>query len=202
MKPSEDVRAASPPSSPPPEPSALPAHVSRNLDTLADLHSSDEQRINRHQRAIETLTASLGRPLTLYVILAAVLAWVVGNLLLSAVGWRAPDPPPFGWLQGTVALGSLLTSTIVLITQNRLGRMSERRQRLDLQVNLQAEQRVAKLISLVEELRRDLPNVRDRRDSEAQAMSSTADPRAVAAALETVIEAAEANAASGSTKGR
>lgn len=181
----------------PPDPSALPAHVSRNLDTLADLHSSDEQRINRHQRAIETLTADLGRPLSLYVIVAVVLAWIAANTLLSQLGLRTPDSPPFFWLQGLVTLCSLLATTIVLITQNRLGRISERRQRLDLQVNLQAEQRIAKLISLLEELRRDLPNVRDRRDSEADAMSSTADPRAVASALEIVIEAAEAGVAKG-----
>jgi uncharacterized membrane protein len=187
-------------SAPPPDPSALPAHVSRNLDTLADLHSLDEQQINRHQRAIETLTASLGRPLTLYVIVAVVLAWIGGNALLSELGVRTPDSPPFYWLQGLVTLCSLLTSTIVLITQNRLGRISDRRQRLDLQVNLQAEQRIAKLISLLEELRRDLPNVRNRRDSEADAMSSTADPRAVASALESVIEAAEADVASGGSK--
>ena len=51
-----------------------------------------------------------------------------------------------------------------------------------------AEQKIAKLIALVEELRRDLPNVHDRRDSLAEAMIRPVDPHAVASALETTFE--------------
>ncbi|MGB8299016.1 MAG: hypothetical protein WCG85_26595 [Polyangia bacterium] len=55
----------------------------------------------------------------------------------------------------------------------------EERSHLDLQVNLLAEHKVAKLIALVEELRRDLPMVRDRIDREADAMQEAVDPNAV-----------------------
>jgi uncharacterized membrane protein len=53
-----------------------------------------------------------------------------------------------------------------------------------LQVNLLAEHKVAKLIALVEELRRDLPMVRDRIDREADSMQEAVDPAAMLAALE------------------
>ncbi len=173
-----------------PDPASLPDHVARNLDTLADLHAVEEKRVNRHQRAIETITAALARPSTLYSIVALVIAWVIGNVLVRDVFHARPvDPPPFPGLQGVITLASLVTSTIVLIPQNRLGHIADRRSRFDLQVNLQAEQRTAKLIALVEELRRDLPNVRNRRDAEAEAMSTRADPRAVASALESLIDA-------------
>ncbi len=65
---------------------------------------------------------------------------------------------------------------MVLNTQNRQGRHAEQRSHLDLQVNLLAEQKIAKLIALVEELRRDLPQVRDRVDHVAEAMKESVDP--------------------------
>ncbi|MEO7095962.1 MAG: DUF1003 domain-containing protein, partial [Polyangiales bacterium] len=102
---------------------------------------------------------------------------------------QAPlDPPPFFWLQGCVALGALLTALMVLTTQNRQSRHVEERAHLDLQVNLAAEQKTAKLIALLEELRRDLPNVPNRRDAIADAMTRAVDPHAALKALEDTFE--------------
>jgi uncharacterized membrane protein len=41
------------------------------------------------------------------------------------------------------------------------------------------EQKIAKLISLVEELRTDLPNVKNRADLEAEIMQQAIDPQAI-----------------------
>ena len=48
-----------------------------------------------------------------------------------------------------------------------------------LQLNLLSEQKIAKLISLVEELRTDLPNVKNRADLEAEIMQQAIDPQAI-----------------------
>ncbi len=48
-----------------------------------------------------------------------------------------------------------------------------------LQLNLVTEQKIAKLISLVEELRTDLPNVKNRDDVEAEVMMHAIDPEAI-----------------------
>jgi len=82
-----------------------------------------------------------------------------------------------------VSLAALLTATVVLINQNRLAKLEEQRAHLDLQVNLFTEQKVTKLISLMEELRRDLPGVNDRLDLKASALEQPTDPTAVLAAL-------------------
>lgn len=47
-----------------------------------------------------------------------------------------------------------------------------------------SEQKIAKLISLVEELRSDLPNVNNRYDPETEVMKQAADPRVVLDKLE------------------
>ena len=177
---------------PSPPPAAAPGDlVSQNIDAIAALHAHAERGVSRYQRAIEAATALLGRPLFLYLILAFVTLWVGGNLLAPRLHWPRWDPPPFNWLQGIITLAALLMTTVVLITQNRQGKNEERRAQLDLQVNLLAEQKIAKLIALVEELRRDLPNVQNRHDPEAEAMTASADPHAVLSALEETLEKVE-----------
>jgi uncharacterized membrane protein len=130
------------------------------------------------------LSGFIGQPVFLGIILLFVLAWMFGNLLAHEFGFIEFDPAPFFWLQGLVALSGLLTSTIVLIKQNRLARMDEMRAHLDLKVTLLTEQKAAKMIELLEELRRDLPNVRDREDSHAAALTQAMNPDLVVAALE------------------
>lgn len=168
----------------PAHPPGVPDHVARNVQAVTEMHLQAERTLGAHQRAIESGTARLGRPASVYVILGVVVLWALVNVLAPRFGVRAPDPPPFSWLQGLIGLAALLTATMVLITQNRQAKLIERRMHLDLQVNLLTEQKTAKLIELLEELRRDLPNVRNRHDSEAEIMQHAAEPLEVIAALE------------------
>lgn len=158
--------------------------VETHAKTIADLHHDAIEGLGAHQRGIERLTGWLGRPRTLYVIVASLAAWTVLNSLWS----RAWDPPPFPLLQGIVTTLGLLTATMVLITQNRLARHGERRAQLDLHISLLGEQRAAKLIQLVEELRHDLPSVKNREDPEAEALQSRSDAREVMASLDEQLE--------------
>ncbi len=80
-------------------------------------------------------------------------------------------------------MSALLTTILILITENRQNRHADERAQLDLQVNLLAERKIAKVIALLEELRRDLPSVRDRVDPEADAMEEAMDPLASLSAL-------------------
>ena len=159
--------------------------MNQEVDSVVSIRARAEQRLDRHQRMMEVLTTALGRPRTVYAIVALVVGWVALNAVESSlIGGRSLDPPPFFWLQGLLALSALLMTTLVLITANRQTRNAEERSHLDLQVNLLAEHKVAKLIALVEELRRDLPMVRDRIDHEANAMQEAVDPHAMLEALE------------------
>ena len=169
---------------------SLPDHINQQVDTIAALQARAERNVSIHQRTVETVTAFLGRPLFLNLVLIFVALWILANLFPKRFGLKQFDQPPFYWLQGVVTLGALLLTIVILITQNRQARLAERRAQLDLQVNLLAEQKVAKLIALVEELRRDLPSVVNRIDLEAEAMSESADPHAVLEALEEKIEQA------------
>ncbi len=162
----------------------LSQHVAHTVETVASVHSRVAGQVTRHQRAIDVFTSGLGRPRTLYLVLGIVVGWCTGNALLA----HPIDPPPFFWLQGSMGLSAILMATVILITQNRQTREAEQRAQLDLQVNLLVEKKVAKLIDLIEELRRDLPNVKNRVDEAANAMTETVDAVAVLSALEQTID--------------
>jgi uncharacterized membrane protein len=163
----------------------LPEHVGHNIQTIAALFAGVEQRVGRHQLAIERMTDAFGRPVTTYALAIAMVAWISANALAQRSGFQSIDPPPFVWLQGAACIAALLISVTILTTQNRIARLTQQRAHLDLQVNLIAEEKIAKLIALIEELRRDLPSVTNRRDPLADAMTEAVDVQAIAVELET-----------------
>lgn len=169
-------------------------HIAEHVEAIAALHALAEEDVTHHQRAIERMTHAIGRPSALYAVVMGVVAWAGCNELLVRLG-RAPiDPAPYFWLQGGVGVAALLMTIMIVTTQHRQARLAVRRAHLDLQVNLLAERKIAKLVDLVEELRRDLPNVRDRADPVAQAMTKSIDPHAVQTVLdEKLNEAARAD---------
>ncbi len=116
-------------------------------------------------------------------LLAVVCGWIGLNAVELRLARHAIDPPPFVWLQGLLTLVALLTATVVLIAQRRQTKMSEEREHLNLQINLLAEQKVTKLIHLIEELRRDLPMVKDREDPHAAALEQRTDAAQVVSAM-------------------
>jgi uncharacterized membrane protein len=179
--------------------------ISQNIEAVLAFYTREDQKISRSQRIVERISLFAGRPIFLTLILLFVASWLLANLVLRQLGLHEFDPAPFFWLQGSLGLGALLTATVVLTKQNRLERLAEQRAHLDLNVMLLTEQKTAKLIHLIEELRRDLPNVRDRDDPEAAALQQSMKPDAVLAALDERINPDErlkvAGAAKAATRG-
>jgi len=162
--------------------------IRKKVEAIADLHRAAERQVTGQQRFIEVVTAQLGQPRSVYALLVLVVAWVGVNTLLPRLRW---DPPPFFWLQGLIGLLALTTTIVVLITQIRWLRRTDTHSKLHLHINLAAEEKVAKLVALLEELRRDLPSVRNRHDPVAAAMSQGTDAGEVLEELERSLEKEE-----------
>jgi uncharacterized membrane protein len=158
--------------------------ISQNIEAVLDFYLREEQKISRSQRILERISRFVGRPAFMGFILTFVALWMIANAVLREFGAVPFDQAPFPWLQGIVALGGLLTATVVLGKQNRLAKLAEQQAHLDLKVTLLTEQKAAKIIDLLEELRRDLPNVKNRHDPEALALQSSMNPELVLAALD------------------
>jgi len=183
------ISKAAAPTAPPPAAEETPIdaerdQVSQNIEAVLDFYTREEQKITRSQRILERISHLIGQPVFLGFILLFVALWMLANAVLRQFGMAEFDPAPFFWLQGIVGLGALLTATVVLIKQNRMAKLEEQRAHLDLKVTLLTEQKAAKLIDLLEELRRDLPNVKDRHDPEAAALKKSMNPDLVLAALD------------------
>ncbi|MDB4935743.1 MAG: hypothetical protein JWP87_2715 [Labilithrix sp.] len=171
------------------------AQVAEHAETIAAIRARADNQRSPSQRYVESFTATIGRPATIAILLALIAVWIAWNGYEHASGRKALDEPPFFWLQGVVALYAALISTFVLATQNREKRHGEQRAYLELQVNLLAEQKTAKIIELLEELRRDMPTVRDRVDHQADAMQLPVDTKAVLSVLEETMDSASVDAA-------
>ncbi len=161
----------------------LPAHIESTIEAIARLHAEHHAQASGLQRLSEILTAHAGRPSFMVGVTALLAAWVALNCALIAGGVQPLDAPPFPWMQGAVSLGALYMTIIILTTERNDDRIATHREQLTLELGILSEQKAAKIIALLEELRRDMPVVRDRADAEAAAMSAAADPEMVLGAI-------------------
>ena len=165
-------------------PSANSEQVSENISAVHEFYAREELKRSASQRHAENIGDFVGRPAFLVGILLFVVLWIGSNLALHRWGRPMFDEPPFVGLHGIMGLAALLITVVVLIKQYRVSKLSEQRDHLDLKVTLLIEQKTAKLIDLMEELRRDLPNVKNRHDSGAVVLQQAMSPERVLAALD------------------
>jgi uncharacterized membrane protein len=162
----------------------LPASVSENIGTIAEFYARHQEHASTTQKLVEKVASFLGSPGYVVGNIVLIIGWIAANLFPHELGWQRFDEPPFFWLQGIIGLNAFVISTTVLIRQNRMARLANHHAHLDLQVNLLTEEKSSKIIALLEELRRDLPNVAPKDDREADEMATPADAKAVLTAIE------------------
>jgi uncharacterized membrane protein len=162
------------------------ASLDQNIDSVLEVRKREREQRSSSQRFVERISLIIGRPLYLVALFTLIAGWVAYNL--AAPHWhRTPfDPLPFSILDGIVSLAALISTTVVLIAQNRQTRIEQQHAHIALQVNLITEQKVTKLINLLEELRRDLPMVKDRYDPQAASFAHKTDALQVLTAIEEV----------------
>ncbi len=168
----------------------LSEQVVKNIETIIGFQAKQENKLPLHERLIEKIAAFFSKSEFLYLQLLFFASWGLCSHL-------APQLLPFGFpkfeLQNMgVDTAALLIATGVLVQQTRQNKLAEQRSHLILQINLLTEQKIAKLIELVEKLRTDIPTIRDRYDQEAQIMQQATDPQIVLDILQENLEQAEA----------
>ena len=161
----------------------LPAHIEETVRAIAALQAQHESEATPLERLVETLTAGIGQPAFLLWLAIAAIGWALANAAAARMGYAPVDPPPFSWLQGTASMSALFVTVIILTTQRRADRLASLRSQLTLELAIVGEQKTAKVISLLEESRRDNPMLVNRDDQEASDMSKPANPVIVRDAL-------------------
>jgi uncharacterized membrane protein len=164
----------------------LSEQVVKNIETIIGFQAKQEQKLPLRDRAIEKIASFFGKSEFLYLQLLFLISWAICSHLSPQL---LPSSLPKFDLQGMgIDIASLLIATGVLVQQTRQDKLAEQRSHLTLQINLLTEQKIAKLIELIEELRQDLPNIRDRYDWEAQIMKQATDPQVVLDILQENLE--------------
>ena len=100
-------------------------------------------------------------------------------MLASVFSYTVLDPPPFNALCMAFSLASFYMVILIYATQRRDDELAELREQLTLELALLSEQKMAKVIQLFEEFRRDIPLVPNRTDEQADAMAQSVDPERV-----------------------
>lgn len=169
----------------------LSEQVIKNIETIIGFQAKQEQKLPWRDRIIEKIAAFFGKSEFLYLQLFFFTSWAICSHLAPQL--LPFGLPPFDAKEMGVDIAALLIATGVLVQQNRQDRLAEQRSHLILQINLLTEQKIAKLIELVEELREDLPTIRDRDDLEAKIMQQATDPQIVLNILQENLAQEETN---------
>jgi uncharacterized membrane protein len=161
----------------------FPDHVGKAVRSVTQLHSDHHGRATAPQRAVNRITALMARPWFITVVGLSVAAWIAANLIVSRLGLQPIDPPPFAWLEVAATLFSLFLVVLLLVAQKHEDELNAHRDTLTLELSILSEHKIAKVIQLLEELRRDSPHVQDRDDPQADEMAEPADAGSVLAAV-------------------
>jgi uncharacterized membrane protein len=165
-------------------PREFPDHVDEAVRSIAQLHSEHHSKTTAAQQLINRISGVIARPRFGAFLTAGVTVWISANLAAIALGWYVIDRRSFPWLQGAVNLVSLFIVTLVLAAEKHEDELNARREILTLELAILSERKIAKIIELLEELRRDSPHVADRVDQQAEQMARPADARSVLAAAQ------------------
>jgi uncharacterized membrane protein len=159
-------------------------------ETTARLRTAHRRESGVLQHALDRVTAALGWPGFVVLLSLALVCWVVVNVAAPALGLHAPDPSPFNLLQAITSAGALVVACLILTTQRREEKLADYRNQLILELSISNDQKIAKIIGLIEESRRDNPAITNRVDVQAATMSS---PSNAAEVLEAIRELNEDN---------
>ncbi len=144
---------------------ATSPRVAKNVEEIVRLEGRDRLEMGPSDHFADLITRFSGSMLFVWLHIAWFGAWIVLNL----IGVLTFDDFPFGFLTMVVSLEAIFLSTFVLISQNRQALQSDRRAKIDLQVNLIAEQEITKIMSMVAEVHGHL-GLGETRDPELEHM--------------------------------
>jgi uncharacterized membrane protein len=125
----------------------------QNVRAIVDLERAARANRSESQRLSHAIAAFCGTMRFVWIHVLWFGAWI---LLNTFIGTYHPDPFPFTFLTLLVSLEAIFLSTFILISQNEETRLAERRNALDLQINLLTEQENTKMLRTLDAIAKKL----------------------------------------------
>jgi uncharacterized membrane protein len=175
--------------SPQHRPKYMAGVVERNIRALIDHREEEERAKSTQNRIADAITRFTGSMTFVYVHVIVFGLWIVVNL-----GW-VPGVPQFDEtfvvLAMVASVEAIFLSTFVLISQNRMAALADKRADLDLQVSLLAEHEVTRLLTLVRDIAQKV-GVDTSGDAELHELAKDVQPEKVLEKMEQTERSAEA----------
>jgi uncharacterized membrane protein len=118
----------------------------RNVAIIAEMEKAAASVRTRRDRVADRLAAWVGSWTFLVVQSVILIVWIAFNLAAWIGHW---DPYPFILLNLVLAFQAAYAAPILMMSQNRQAKLSERRNHLDLQINMLAEQETTEILRLL-----------------------------------------------------
>jgi uncharacterized membrane protein len=157
----------------------LPQHVEDAITDISEVHAEYHRHAKPLQKAVGAITGAVGKPISLVIVTACIAGWVTLNTVLHAYGRAVLDPPPYPALSCAASVAALYLAAMIVATQKHDDELALHRDQLTLELAILSDQKSAKIIRLLEEMRLNDPDQGDHADAEAEAMAVPANPRAV-----------------------
>jgi uncharacterized membrane protein len=156
----------------------------RNVVIIAEMEKAAAEVRTRGDRVAGQLAAWVGSWAFIVTQTAMLLVWIIVNLAAWIDHW---DPYPFILLNLALSFQSAYAAPILMISQNRQAKLSERRNHLDLQINMLAEQETTEILGLLRLLCEHCGVRLDRRDN-GRAFEEETRPAAIVSQIRGEIE--------------
>jgi uncharacterized membrane protein len=121
----------------------------RNVESIVRLEKTAKASRTKSDRIADVIANFCGSMPFVWAHLIGFTGWIIVNIM-PGVGHF--DPFPFTFLTLIVSLEAIFLSTFILISQNHETRLSDRRNQLDLQINLLTEQKNTKMLTILERI--------------------------------------------------
>ncbi len=155
--------------------------VERNIKALEEVRHQLENKKTRQDRIADAITKFSGNLIFIYFHVAWFAVWILWNT--GMLGFVPFDAFPFGLLTMIVSLEAIFLSTFVLVSQNRLTELSDKRADLDLQINLLAEYEITKVLQLTDAIADHL-GLTEGKDPELEELKKEISPEKVLQEME------------------
>ncbi len=130
-------------------PGPLAEVVDRNIRALVEREREHQRQRGLQDRIADAITRFAGSMRFVYLHLLLYGGWIVLNLGILPI---RPFDPTFVVLAMVASVEAIFISTFVLISQNRMAALADRRADLDLQISLLAEHEISRVIALVQSI--------------------------------------------------
>jgi uncharacterized membrane protein len=152
----------------------------QNVHAMRQLEDAAMAQRTRADRVAAAIARFCGSMTFVVLHVAFFSAWIAYNVIPALHPF---DPYPFTFLTLVVSLEAIFLSTFILISQNYDMRISERRNQLDLQINLLSEQENTKVLQMLDRITRKL-GCEDAEDPQIRALEEATRPESLVEQIE------------------